>query len=92
MVDSGDKANNNVNTKLTLVNIHTLATIPTNMPTKDAPIADPIKCNKGKLTWIQVVPVNLLNSEHSYYNWHYKISVHGIHICEGSNIEGMLPL
>ena len=53
---------------------------------------DIIKTMVNGITWMQAVLVELLNNGHYHHNWHHKTSVCGVHICDGSDLDGKLPL
>ena len=56
------------------------------------PIECDVTCDGTSILWTEAVPVDLLNGGHNHHDWHHKTSVKGVHICDGSDIDGALPL
>ena len=63
-----------------------------NKAEEEEPMECEVKCDGSSITWTQAVPVQLLNGGHHHHDWHHKTSVRGVHVCDGSDPDGLVPL
>ena len=56
------------------------------------PLRPPLEVTINETTWTESVPIDLLNGGHHHHDWHHKTSMRGVHVCEGSDAGGLLPL